>query len=1459
MVHGSIRCASKTASRYNQRRDQPSRRRHQGLEVDFWKIDQWKSKLAEADVVVCTPDIARNALTHAYCQLEEISLLIFDEAHRCRKKHAYRVIMNTHYHPLKTSYPNPQLPKILAMTASPLYQEKNVEKSVRDLEKDLDSKLLEVTIPPHLSIASSANQQLVEFDAPDIHDESLPPFELEEVLRQRVPTLSSKVWTRIERTKFELGFDAAELYTSHLIASLPPTPPPEFDPSTTSTKNITKRYFSSTSDATRLSPRVRKLVDVLSHQRLTRTDLRAMIFVRQKRHAVILSEMLSTVPELQTWISPDFLVGHGGSKGLGKQVEGKDSSVELVLEMHCLGMDSKDQEKTVARFRSGATNVLLTTSVAEEGLDFSDVNLVVMFDPPTNLVAFVQSRGRARAPNSTYIVLSQKGSEESEKYLSYEKQEPLLTASYQNRPLDNSDTLEEDADDEEDDSDYLFSLPKYKTPSGAVLDHFSAVPLLSSVCSILPTDEFTLSLPRYEIEGSGTAWMARLRLPMMASLPGVKEIVGDLMRSKSAAKQSAAFKACEMIHKAGRLNDNLLPVRPLEGPGTLDVDGRVLPTETSAKTVEVTRDNVFGDVWNLDAEAYLHVFEIVDRGASSQIGLVCGAHLNFDASSLFRRPRPEQGQDEEEEILVRLISSGPIDLDHGYPHRRARLIELEGLNRDSIRLMVNRNLKEQPLYTLWAPVTVDHAGCYNVDWEIVYDAFRIPQEPDFVPGTTMYVFSRRARCPIMRLDYVRQDVTTLSPTSEIELSPSSRMAPIITKYPVYYRYAKIAIGALNISDTEPEKILALQPVPVDAPNLLVSRLTSLFPEHIAPTTSSRSPLSHMYPVSVCRVSNLPGSWFEIFRTLPSLNRLVHDSAHAHAIVSKFGFPPLDTRLLTHALTAPSACTGYHFQTLETLGDSVLKICTSIHTYLTHQTSHEGELSALRQNGVSNRALRIRSVESGFNSAVLTELFRPGSRWLPHLAEDCTPSDDKKTAVRRVGRKVLCDTVEATLGVAYLSGGIEASLKVGERLGLCFGGTVAWPQRERAVDLGSTEWPGETPPSLRPIETKLDYNFKNPMFLLQAVTHRSYTLAETHCYEREEFLGDAILDYWATTRLWSHFGSTTNFLNPKRLSFLRAILVSNATLAFLAIKVLGIHSSILRNSFHLDTEIRQSVESCEAWGLERVVNEPLTWSWDPPKVLGDVLEALLGAVFVDSGCTLQPVLRILDNVLFRDVMPLVNEKTRLRDWRSELGMALDKRGCKRWDIQVIKIDSTTPSRGIYRPSFQATAFFHDQPAPIPAITSSSRFVARQQAAKSLLDLVASLADEETCLYCAEARELLKKEQKIKEEALKVSQLLEESRLAAEEIEMETDGSLCGPTEDEILVNESSEEEDEAKTESRKRALDEEEGVGQLVGGFTADASRNDSVADDGPNQPPKRVRTYWEVEETEEAATSVAIV
>ena len=69
------------------------------------------------------------------------------------------------------------------------------------------------------------------------------------------------------------------------------------------------------------------------------------------------------------------------------------------------GLKQKKQIETVQKFRDGDYDVLIATRVGEEGLDISEVNLVVFYDNVPSSIRYVQRRGRTGRKNAGRLVV----------------------------------------------------------------------------------------------------------------------------------------------------------------------------------------------------------------------------------------------------------------------------------------------------------------------------------------------------------------------------------------------------------------------------------------------------------------------------------------------------------------------------------------------------------------------------------------------------------------------------------------------------------------------------------------------------------------------------------------------------------------------------------------------------------------------------------------------------------------------------------------------------------------------------------------------------------------------------------------------------------------------------------------------------------------------------------------------
>jgi ERCC4-related helicase len=135
---------------------------------------------------------------------------------------------------------------------------------------------------------------------------------------------------------------------------------------------------------------VEALIDVLVPVSKATPECTGIVFVEQRVWVAALAEILSTHPRTK------------GRFNIGTFVGSSDPSKRKANIANLT--EPKNQQDTLDKFRAGDINLILATSVLEEGIDVSSCDLVVCFECPKNLKSFVQRRGRARKQESKYYI-----------------------------------------------------------------------------------------------------------------------------------------------------------------------------------------------------------------------------------------------------------------------------------------------------------------------------------------------------------------------------------------------------------------------------------------------------------------------------------------------------------------------------------------------------------------------------------------------------------------------------------------------------------------------------------------------------------------------------------------------------------------------------------------------------------------------------------------------------------------------------------------------------------------------------------------------------------------------------------------------------------------------------------------------------------------------------------------------
>ncbi|NXB11499.1 IFIH1 protein, partial [Cnemophilus loriae] len=135
-----------------------------------------------------------------------------------------------------------------------------------------------------------------------------------------------------------------------------------------------------------------KLRNTLMEEFTKTEEPRGIIFTKTRLSAFALFQWIKDNPKFEEMgIRAHYLIGSGHNSEMKP-------------------MTQNEQREVIDKFRRGNVNLLIATTVAEEGLDIKECNIVIRYGLVTNEIAMVQARGRARADESTYALVASSGS-----------------------------------------------------------------------------------------------------------------------------------------------------------------------------------------------------------------------------------------------------------------------------------------------------------------------------------------------------------------------------------------------------------------------------------------------------------------------------------------------------------------------------------------------------------------------------------------------------------------------------------------------------------------------------------------------------------------------------------------------------------------------------------------------------------------------------------------------------------------------------------------------------------------------------------------------------------------------------------------------------------------------------------------------------------------------------------------
>ncbi|GAA6001448.1 uncharacterized protein JCM10292_006259 [Rhodotorula paludigena] len=1252
------------------------------LGVNLCSASEWKFNFENYDCLVVTAQLILDSLAHGFLKMDQIALLVFDEAHHAKSNHPFASILRDFYH----RSPAHKRPRILGLTASPLEGSEGMDEA-RKLERLFDAKL--VTAPPetqaelramvakptllqveyskapqydrtelldlvvskvvvqddtfkrhlagaetalveygpdasdlvwHLALERYKHKFLPVIASPSASDDN-PADEVErELLGMRMDVEgvgeNEKRQSRIERRKEENKQEKARMKRE-----LEQKMMDELNLELPDWLEAVEEYKVSL-EYERLSPKLQKLLDILKACKIGANDFCGIVFVNRRLDALLIAQIIKEFVKLDSdlaWIRVDCVTGHG---------TGANNSLGPRMAWH-------EQASVLTGFGEGSTNLLIATSVVEEGLDVQPCNFVVRFDLYDTHVSFIQSRGRARAAGSHYLLFIEKGNLEQKKKL-------LRIARLDQGMFDllNGDRDEAELDDETD----FFGRAEEKSvvleePStGAVLTPHFSLSLLQRYTSSLPkADEFSVSRPQYEINDYGRNEFGARSLSCTITLPSsskVRVVTGPLCESAKLAKRQAAYTACKVLRAVDCLDEHFLPPRTLPPDEIVDVvTGAAIGSKKRQIEYERKVPDCFVPTNPFDCETtcfatLLHYSG--DKGETTFSG-----QLYRPIVLLTRNPLPNippmtmfvlgealevhataigaiQIGDEEREVLTgyslqlwqavlnKILRVARVEIEGKEGMQELDLVYFVALLKDDVHLKENG---------------IDLS---DIDWSGMKHAARVKEERidwrDLSKLEDSVVVDLAKNQCRYNFEGVHND---LHPFDKLPPGRQSD-AGFDTLMDYYLSFSDNFFHAVNVVKEQP--LLEISRMPKTT-----THLTRTPRNDVAPTAKKLTHKLKRFAIpQTCLKHFLPASIFRTAYMLPSIMSDLEQRCLIVELNERIFGGKLDEEHVRTALMTPSASVGLDYNRLELLGDAFLKYMSSTYCYVSHErTTHEGILHRARLEQINNHRLYEAGKACNVPSYLVSRPFTSRQFLPPNFTQLSPGPAPPSSAV--IGDKTIADAVEALLGAAietgFAHGGLnkafDFALEAAKSLGLELGNITVWDDFARLY--GPPGIASFIEGDLVDVEKALGYSFKHAELVVEAFTHPSKLDAVS--FERCEWLGDSVLDFHVVKYCWARWGGE---LSAGHLTELKGGCVSNETLAALAIELnldrflIHEHDGLAINMRLYRERIEQAREreSKEAEQEQRQLR-PYWLTLDPPKAVADIIESLFGALYLDS--------------------------------------------------------------------------------------------------------------------------------------------------------------------------------------------------------------------------------------------------
>ncbi|WP_297437019.1 DEAD/DEAH box helicase [Thermococcus sp.] len=389
----------------------------------------------ESTIITATPQTIENDIITGRISLEDVVLLVIDEAHRAVGSYSYVFIAGEYRKSAKH-------PRILALTASPGSNEERIMEVVKNLSiehvefrsesspdvkpyvQKVEFEWLKVDLPPIYKEVRSLLRDMLK--------ESLKPLAQFKFVSTYSPDISKREILEAGR-RINAEVAKGNYATGHLMLHQTKAIKLQHAIELLETQGLTalRSYLKKLREDRRTKSsrelmgdsRMRKVTYLLVQAKESGVDHPKMEKLKE-----LLKEQLKEKPSSKIIVFTNYRdTGRKIVEELREMGISAERFIGQASKSNDRGMSQKQQRETLERFSRGGFNVLVATSVGEEGLDVPEVDLVVFYEPVPSAIRSIQRRGRTgRHRPGRVVVLMARGTRDEAYYWSARRKEKIM-------------------------------------------------------------------------------------------------------------------------------------------------------------------------------------------------------------------------------------------------------------------------------------------------------------------------------------------------------------------------------------------------------------------------------------------------------------------------------------------------------------------------------------------------------------------------------------------------------------------------------------------------------------------------------------------------------------------------------------------------------------------------------------------------------------------------------------------------------------------------------------------------------------------------------------------------------------------------------------------------------------------------------------------------------------------------